>query len=103
VIAFTAAVDVLFADPNLSEAAIWRPGGVGGTAVRVVRRRPDVVVDFGASRALVPTVVIDVRRSEAPTIDEGDLIVIGADTFRVVAPPAADALGLVLTCEAARV
>lgn len=101
--AFAAAMDVLFADPNLSEAAIWRPGGVGGVAVRVVRRRPDAVVDFGASRALVPTVVIDVRRIEAATIEEGDLIVIGADTYRIAAPPAVDPLGLVLTCEAAKV
>jgi hypothetical protein len=61
------------------------------------------VVDFGASRALVPTVVIEVRRSEAPTIDEGDLIVVGADTYRIVGAPAADPLGLVLTCEATRV
>lgn len=102
--AFRVALDTLFADPNLGETGLWQAGGVGpGVPVRVIRRRPDAVVEFGASRALLATVLIDLRRTEAATIDEGDLVVIGADTFKVIGTPSSDAVGLVLTCEAVKV
>lgn len=98
--AFPAAVDALFADPNIGEDALWMPGGVGGVAVRVIRKTPDRIAEFGASRALMSSTLLDVRRSEALIVAEGDLIVIGTETFKVIAPPIADSLGLVLTCEA---
>lgn len=102
--AFRTALDTLFADPNLGETAIWQAGGVGpGVPVRVIRRRPDAVVDFGASRALMATVLIDLRRTEAAPIVEGDLVVIGMDTFKVIGTPSSDPMGLVLTCEAVKV
>ena len=102
--AFRAALDVLFADRNLGEHALWLAGGVGpGIAVRVIRRRPDAVVEFGASRALMATVLIDLRRTEAAAIEEGDLVVIGTDTFKVIGTPSSDPAGLMLTCEAIKV
>ena len=102
--AFRAALDVLFADPNLGEHALWKAGGVGpGIPVRVIRRRPDAVVEFGASRALMATVLIDLRRTEAVAIDEGDLVVIGTETFKIIGSPTSDPMGLVLTCEAVKV
>jgi hypothetical protein len=102
--AFRAALDVLFADPNLGEHALWLAGGVGpGVAVRIIRRRPDAVVEFGASRALMATVLIDLRRTEAAAIDEGDLVVIGTETFKIIGSPASDPMGLVFTCEAVKV
>ncbi|MTW18347.1 hypothetical protein GJ689_19275 [Rhodoplanes serenus] len=101
--AFHAANDALFADPNLSEPAIWRSNSVGDVHVRVIRRQPDAEVAFGGSRALVPTVVIDVRRSEAPDVAEGDGFLFGPETFRVIGEPTGDALDLIWTCEAVRV
>ncbi len=102
--AFRSALDVLFADRNLGEHALWQAGGVGpGVPVRVIRRRPDAVVEFGASRALMATVLIDLRRAEAAAIDEGDLVVIGAETFKIIGSPTYDPIGLVLTCEAVKV
>jgi hypothetical protein len=98
--AFAAAVDALFADPNIGEDALWKPAGVGGAPIRVIRKTPDRIVDFGASRALMSSMLLDVRRSEAPTVAEGDLIEVGTEMFKVIAPPIADSLGLVLTCEA---
>lgn len=101
--AFRAALDVLFADRNLGEHALWQAGGVGpGVPVRVMRRRPDAVVEFGASRALMATVLIDLRRTEAMAIQEGDLVVIDADTFKVIGTPSSDPMGLILTCEAVK-
>jgi hypothetical protein len=102
--AFRAALDVLFADRNLGEHALWQAGGVGpGVPVRVIRRRPDAVVEFGASRALMVTVLLDLRTTEAEAIKEGDLVVIGANTFKVIGTPSSDPMGLVLTCEAVKV
>jgi hypothetical protein len=101
--AFSAAIDALFADPNVGEDAVWRPSGAGGVPIRVVRRQPDRVTEFGGSRALMPAVVFEVRRSQAPTLAEGDLVEVGAQTFRIIAEPTADSLELVLTCEAAEV
>ncbi len=106
--AFLAATDVLFADPNIARDALWRAGGVGvGIAVRVISKRPDQVVGFGDSRAILPTTLIDVRRSEIPDPASGDTVEIPGsspgtgDTFEIIATPVADSLRLVWPCEAA--
>lgn len=65
------------------------------------------VVGFGDSRAILPTMLIDVRRSEIPNPALGDTVEIpgsspGTGTvLEVIATPVADSLGLVWTCEAA--
>lgn len=102
--AFTSAIDALFADPNIGEDALWKAGGVGtGVAVRIIRKSPYAQAEFGESRAVLQTVGIDIRRSQAATITEGDLILIGAETYRIIGEPMGDALGLVFSCEAAKV
>lgn len=99
--AFTSAIDALFADPNIGEDALWKAGGVGaGVAVRIIRKSPDRMAEFGESRAVLPTVGIDIRRSQAATITEGDLIQIGAVTFKIIGEPIGDPTRLLLTCEA---
>ncbi len=52
---------------------------------------------------LLPTVGIDIRRSQAATITEGDMIVIGAETFNFIGEPIGDTIGLVSACEALKV
>lgn len=100
--AFAVATDVLFADPNIAVDAIWRAGGAGtGTAVRVVTRGPDQVIGFGDSRAVLPTLLIDVRRSEVAEPASGDTVEIDGETFEVISSPTIDSLRLVWTCEAA--
>lgn len=101
--AFEAAVDALFADPNIGEDALWKAGGSGaGVAVRIIRKSPDRVAEFGESRSVTPTICIDIQRSQAAAITEGDLIVIGPETYRIIGEPMGDALGLVLACEAVK-
>lgn len=98
--AFALGLDAIFADPNLGEDALWKAGGVGaGVPVRVVRRSPDRVERFGDSRALLDSLAVDLRRSDAPTLAEGDVVEIGGTAFRVIAEPVADALGLTWTAE----
>lgn len=100
--AFAAATDALFADPNIARNALWRAGGAGdGVVIRVITKRPDQAAGFGDSRAILPTVLIDVRRSEIPNPVSGDTVEIDGMLFEVLATPVADSLGLVWTCEAA--
>lgn len=100
--AFAAATDALFADPNIAQDAVWRGGGTGaGITVRVIMRRPDQVAGFGDSRAVLPTMLVDVRRSEVLAPAVGDTVEIEDETFEVIATPAIDSLHLVWTCEGA--
>ena len=100
--AFAAATETLFGDPNIARSALWRTGGVGaGLAVRVIAKRPDQVAGFGDSRAVLPTMLVNVRRTEVPDPATGDTVEIDGDLFEIIATPVADSLRLVWTCEAA--
>ena len=61
------------------------------------------MAEFGESRAVLPIIGIDIRRSQAATITEGDLILIGTETYRIIGKPMGDALGLVSACDAVKV
>jgi len=99
---FAAAIDDLFADPHIARTAIWRAGGVGdGVPVRVIARRPDQVIGFGDSRAILPAMLIEVRRSEVPNPAVGDTVTLEGETFEIIAMPSLDGLRLVWTCEGA--
>lgn len=74
-----------------------------GVVVRIIRNSPDRMAEFGDSRAVLPTVGIDIRRSQAAMITEGDLILIGAETYRIIGEPMGDALGLMLAFKAVKV
>lgn len=98
--AFDAATAMLFRDPNLSVAAAFLVGGVGEPqAVRVIRRRPDEAASFGNTRALVETMVIDVRTSDLPLIVKNDVFVIAGDLWKVSAAPQRDRERLVWRVE----
>ena len=99
---FAVATDALFADPNIAMDAVWRAGGVGdGTTVRVITRRPDQVVAFGESRAVLPTLLVEVRRSEVAEPASGDTVEIEGEFFEIIAAPTTDSVRLVWACEAA--
>jgi hypothetical protein len=99
--AFGAAIEAIFRDANVAEDAIWRAGGAGdGVTVRIIRKSPDEVVGFGSSRAIMATVLIDVRVSEVASPASGDTAQISGDVFEIIGTPVRDGLGLVWTCEA---
>ncbi|MBZ0228427.1 MAG: hypothetical protein K8F58_08255 [Bauldia sp.] len=99
--AFPAVVDAIFADNNIGEDAIWRPGGIGaGVAVRVIGKSPDKIVGFGDSRAVMPSALIDVQFAEMALPAAGDTVEIDGSIFDIIAEPTADSLQLVWTCEA---
>ena len=92
---------LLSADPNIGGDAPWKVSGVGlVVAVRIIRKLPDRMAEFGDSHAVLPIFGIDIRRSRAATVTEGDLILIGAETYWIIGEPMGNAFGLVSACEA---
>ncbi len=99
--AFDAATALMFRDPNISVAASYLPLGVGpGTALRVIRKAPDLMESFGDSRIVSKTTMIDVRVADVATPKSGDVFQIGSENLRVQGVPVRDVLQLVWTCEA---
>ena len=99
--AFAAAIDALFSDPNLATDAVYRAGGADpAVPVRVILRQPDRVGEFGETRIVAGTVLIDVRVSEAAAPAEGDTIAIDGTVHVVQGAPIRDAERLVWTIEA---
>ena len=71
--AFAEALGVLFSDPNLSTPALYQQAGIGPeVAIRVMRRSPDRMVEFGAARLVSDSVVLDVRIRDCPELAAGD-------------------------------
>lgn len=95
---FAAAIDDLFADPNLTREAVWRAGGSGvPVTVRIVLRRPDRVSDFGETRIMTESTMFDVRVAEVPEPRSGDSLAVDGDTFIVQGEPLRDAERLIWT------
>ncbi len=98
-VAFTAAVDALFADPNLGRAATWEPADGDPFPVRIIARRGDAITDFGEARLWSETTRIDIRVAELAEPRPGDRVVIDGETFVVQGAPVRDRERLVWTLD----
>lgn len=98
--AIAAAFETLFADPNMARDATFVPSGGSAVPVRVVLRRPDRVFEFGETRLLAATTVIEVRTAEVPALAEGDGFEVGGEMFVVQGEPVRDGERLIWTAEA---
>ncbi len=99
--AFAIATDILFTDPNLSLEALYRAGGAGaGMLVRVIRRAPDRMANFGEGRFVTESVLIDLRVSEVPDLAEGDTLEIDAVLYEIRSKPLRDSERLIWAAEA---
>ncbi len=98
---FSAAIDAIFADPNMAADAVYR--GCASSVdmpCRVVVSMPDADTDYGSHAVVSETCRIDVRRSEVSAPTEGDRFTIGNEAFVVQGAPMRDRLGLVWKIEA---
>jgi hypothetical protein len=99
--AFAAAIDALFADPNLAVDALYRADGADPSIpVRVIVRRPDGVGDFGETRIATETMTLDIRVSEIAQPAEGDTVDVDGVTYVVQGEPLRDRERLIWTIEA---
>jgi hypothetical protein len=98
--AFAASIDLLFEDPNMAVDALYRAGGKGsGTLVRVIRKAPDQLANFGDSRFVTDTLTLDLRVSEVPALAKGDTLEIAGELFEVRSEPVRDRERLVWSVE----
>lgn len=88
---FAAAMDRIYANPSMAVAALWISATTSEERpIRVIRRAPDRITEFGAARFVSDTMMVDVRASDPPDPCTGDLIVIGADSFTIQGEPLRD-------------
>ena len=88
---FAAAMDRIYANPSMAVAAVWISATTSEERpVRVIRRAPDRITEFGAGRFVSDTTTVDVRLADLPDLRTGDLIVIGADSFTIQGEPMRD-------------
>jgi hypothetical protein len=98
--AFAFAIDVLFEDPNMGVDAVYRAGGDSvGVPVRVMRRAPDRLANFGEGRFVTDTVFIDVRCAEVAALSAGDTFEIDSVVYEVRSEPVRDSERLVWASE----
>ena len=88
---FAAAMDRIYANTSMAAAAVWISATTSEERpIRVIRRAPDRITEFGAGRFFSDTMMVDVRLSDLPDPRTGDLIVIGTDSFTVQGEPVRD-------------
>ncbi|MEO9781439.1 MAG: hypothetical protein ABJH07_00210 [Sedimentitalea sp.] len=88
---FTAAMDRIYSNPSMAVAALWMSATTSEErTIRVIRRAPDRITEFGAGRLVSDTMMVDVRVYDLPDPRPGDLIVIGADSFTIQGEPLRD-------------
>ena len=97
--AFAAAIEILFADPNIGAEALYTSDGGAPILVRVVARRADAVSEFGDARLWSETTRIDLRVAEVPNPRPGDRIEIDGDAFLIQGEPVRDRERLVWTVD----
>ena len=97
---FAAAMDRIYANPSMAVAALWISGTTSQErSIRVIRRAPDRITEFGAARLMSDTMVLDVRVSDLSDPRPGDLIVIGTESFTIQGEPVRDSDRLIWTLD----
>lgn len=99
--AFSAAIDALFADANMTEAAEYLTDEDPPVACRIRRRAPQMEVSMGRLNAVLSpeeqlsALAVEVRVSEIPTPEKNAAFRIDDQIYRIVSVPRADTLKLV--------
>ena len=93
------AIDVLFADANISRDGVYTAEGGTPTLVRVITRRPDEVTSFGETRIWSETTRIDLRVADVANPRPGDRVEIDGDAFLIQGEPVRDRERLVWTVD----
>ncbi|MGB3796970.1 MAG: hypothetical protein WA957_11775 [Alteraurantiacibacter sp.] len=95
---FAVAMDHIYANPSMAVAALWISAATSDErTIRVIRRAPDRITEFGAGRFVSDTMMVDVRLSDLPDPRPGDLILIGTDSFTIQGEPTRDRECLIWT------
>jgi hypothetical protein len=82
---FLGAVDATFAAFGID--AVFTPASGEPVPVRVIARRPDMVVGFGETRIHAETAIFEVRASEVGNPRPDDQLTVDGETFVVQGEP----------------
>ncbi|TGN62351.1 hypothetical protein E4L95_07140 [Paracoccus liaowanqingii] len=97
---FAGAMDRIFSHASMATSALWISGSTSEErTIRVIRRSPDRITEFGTGRFVSDTTIVDVRLSDLASPRSGDLIVIGTDSFTVQGEPMRDRERLIWTLD----
>lgn len=97
---FETALGRIFGNPSMAVAAVWISATTSAERpIRVIRRAPDRITEFGAGRFVSDSMMVDVRASDLPEPRPGDLLVIGADSFILQGEPIRDRERLIWTLD----
>lgn len=97
---FAAAMDRIYGNPSMAVAALWISAVTSEElTIRVIRRAPDRITEFGAARLMSDSMVLDVRVTDLADPRPGDLIVIGTDSFTIQGEPLRDSDRLIWTLD----
>lgn len=98
--AFAAAMDRIFTQADMAAPALWISATTSEERpIRIIRRAPNRVTDFGAGRFVSDTMVVDVRVTDLPAPRPGDVIVIGVDSHVIQGEPLRDRERLIWTLD----
>lgn len=98
--AFATAMDRIFSHADVAVAAVWISGSTSEERpIRVIRRAPDRVTDFGSARIVSDTTTVDVRVVELADPQPGDLIILGTDSYVIQGEPVRDSERLIWTLD----
>ena len=94
-----AAIDMLFADGNISRDAVYIADGGTPVLIRVVTRRADEITGIGEARLWSEATRIDLRVGEVANPRPGDRIEIDGEAFLIQGEPVRDRERLIWTVD----
>ncbi|HHL22958.1 MAG TPA: hypothetical protein ENJ52_15720 [Aliiroseovarius sp.] len=97
--AFAAAVDALFADPDIASDVIYVTAGGTPKLVRAVLKRADEVTGFGQAQIWSETQRLDLRVADVHDPRPGDRVEIDGAAFLIQGEPIRDAERLIWTVD----
>ena len=92
---FETAIQTLFNDRNLAVDATFIPQVGVSKAVRVITRAADVYQNAGQSVIETPSLVLEVRVTDCPAVNQGAQFIIEATTYTAQGEPRRDSERLV--------
>ena len=98
--AFSMAIDLLFADPNLAQEAWHRDSEGQFSLIHIITKRNDDVTAYGVTRLVSDTMRFDVRVGELANPQPDEQILLGDETFLIQGEPIRDRERLIWTIEA---
>ena len=85
--AFEQAMAGIFADPHMTQLAVYTPLDGEPKAIRAIARRPDEIIGFGETRIQAETTLFDVKTTDIPDPRPGDRLAVDGVDYIIQGEP----------------